>query len=285
MRAWQNVPEIKQQQRERILGEKNHMFGKTHSEEMRKQISESVAASWNDEMKEEKSKWLTEQWQDPEYKKKMIDIRKNSEGWLNRDWSTANKKAAETRKRNGTDKRTPEQRKKMSDIRKARLASGEIVPWNKGLKNDPRCRHNEETRQKMSEFLKKKNPMFSAKTKKKLSDTINKKVKEGTWHTSLAKSIHKSYNGINLHGSWELEYAKFLDKNNIKWIRNKETFTYIFEEKERKYTPDFYLLETDEYVEIKGYKTKKDEAKWSQFPPYRKLKILMKEELKLLGVI
>ena len=62
----------------------------------------------------------------------MIDIRKNSEGWLNRDWSTANKKAAETRKRNGTDKRTPEQRKKMSDIRKARLASGEIVPWNKG---------------------------------------------------------------------------------------------------------------------------------------------------------
>jgi hypothetical protein len=134
MRAWQNVPEIKQQQRERILGEKNHMFGKTHSEEMRKQISESVAASWNDEMKEEKSKWLTEQWQDPEYKKKMIDIRKNSEGWLNRDWSTANKKAAESRKRNGTDKRTPEQRKKMSDIRKARLASGEIVPWNKGLK-------------------------------------------------------------------------------------------------------------------------------------------------------
>ena len=33
------------------------------------------------------------------------------------------------------------------------------------------------------------------------------------------------------------------------------------------------------YIEIKGYKTEKDDAKWSQFPKYRTLKVLMFEEL------
>jgi hypothetical protein len=49
-------------------------------------------------------------------------------------------------------------------------------------------------------------------------------------------------------------------------------------------TPDFYLIESDTYVEVKGYKTEKDEAKWNQFPKHRKLKILMKEDLISLGV-
>jgi formylmethanofuran dehydrogenase subunit E len=42
MRAWQAVPEIKQKQRERVLGEKNHFYGKKHSEEMKKQISKTL---------------------------------------------------------------------------------------------------------------------------------------------------------------------------------------------------------------------------------------------------
>ena len=97
--------------------------------------------------------------------------------------------------------------------------------------------------------------------------------------------MHIDYNGVDLHGSWELKYAQYLDANNIKWIRNKDSFHYEFEGKSRKYTPDFYLLESDEYIEIKGYKTEKDEAKWSQFPTHRKLVILMKKELEDLSVI
>ena len=39
------------------------------------------------------------------------------------------------------------------------------------------------------------------------------------------------------------------------WMRmNKKQFDYVFENKDRKYTPDFYLPGTNEYVEIKGYK-------------------------------
>jgi hypothetical protein len=97
--------------------------------------------------------------------------------------------------------------------------------------------------------------------------------------------MHVNYNGTDLHGSWEVAYARYLDLNSIKWIRNKDSFTYTFGGKERKYTPDFYLVDTDEYVEIKGYKTEKDIAKWEQFPKHRTLVVLMGPELTSLNII
>jgi len=135
MRAWQAVPEIKQQQRERVLGEKNHFYGKKHSEEMKKQIANSAAASWTEELKAEKSKWAKEKWQDPEYKKTMLDIRKTSEGWLNRDWKAIGRKAADVKMARGW-KPSEESKRKLSETRRAKIASGEIVPWNKGKKCD-----------------------------------------------------------------------------------------------------------------------------------------------------
>jgi hypothetical protein len=141
------------------------------------------------------------------------------------------------------------------------------------------------TREKLKKAYSSRTSEWHKENGKKISETINKKVKEGTWHTSLAKHMHIEYNGIDLHGSWELAYAKYLDANNIRWIRNKDSFTYVYDGKERKYTPDFYLIDSDEYIEIKGYKTKKDEAKWSQFPKHRKLIILMRKEFKDLKLI
>lgn len=134
MKAWQRDPVIKQQQRERVTGKNNPMFGKTHSEEMKKRIAKSVAATWTEDLKAEKAKWAKEKWQDPEYKKTMLDIRKISEGWLNRDWQAIAAKTVAGRIANGTNKHTEESKKKLSETRKAKLASGEIVPWNKGKK-------------------------------------------------------------------------------------------------------------------------------------------------------
>jgi hypothetical protein len=118
-----------------------------------------------------------------------------------------------------------------------------------------------------------------------ISKTVNQKVKNGIWHTSLAKNMHYNYNGIDLHGSWEYRYAKWLDGKQIKWRRPKESFSYIFENKERRYTPDFYLIDTNEYIEIKGFKSSKDEAKWNQFPKNLKLKILVENDLKDINII
>ena len=97
--------------------------------------------------------------------------------------------------------------------------------------------------------------------------------------------MHYKYNDIDLDGSWEYKYAIWLDKNNIKWIRPTIRFEYHLDNKIHYYTPDFYLLETDEYIEVKGYKTAKDDAKWAEFPADKKLKILFKKDLKELGII
>lgn len=143
----------------------------------------------------------------------------------------------------------------------------------------------QETRYKLSENSKSRTSEWNKENGRKIADAIKRKVDEGTWHTSLAKHMHIDYNGIDLHGSWELAYAKFLDANNIKWQRCNESFAYEFDGKIRKYTPDFYLIDSDEYVEIKGYKTKKDYAKWDQFPKHRKLIVLMSKELKEMKII
>lgn len=140
------------------------------------------------------------------------------------------------------------------------------------------------TRKKHSVANKLRSEQWHVDNGKKIAVTVQQKVKDGEWHTSLARHMHIDYKGIDLHGTWELKYAQYLDANDIKWIRNKDTFKYIFDDKERLYTPDFYLLDSDEYVEVKGYKTAKDNAKWSQFPYNRKLIVLMATELKSLGI-
>lgn len=106
----------------------------------------------------------------------------------------------------------------------------------------------------------------SDETKKRTSLTIRKKVENGEWHYSFSKSRTHEYNGVKFHGQWEVKYAKYLDENNIKWRRPTEKFQYEFEEKKRYYTPDFFLIDSNEYIEIKGYATDKDFAKWKKFP-------------------
>lgn len=158
----------------------------------------------------------------------------------------------------------------------------------RGSKNqwsDPDYTMSDDTRKKLSEGTKRRNANESEETKAKRKATIAKKVENGEWHVSLAKNLHYNYNGVDLHGKWELNYAKWLDKNLIKWQRCKESFEYVYNGKKRRYTPDFYLIESDEYIEIKGYKTEKDDAKWSQFPEYRTLNVLLEDDLKALGVI
>lgn len=142
-----------------------------------------------------------------------------------------------------------------------------------------------ETRKKIADEVKSRSSDWHKNNGKKISKTVNEKIKNGEWHTSLAKKMHISYNGVDLHGSWELKYAQHLDANGITWIRNTDSFEYQFDGKTRRYTPDFYLPFSDEYIEIKGYKTDKDDAKWSQFPKHRKLVVLVKEDLQaLLGI-
>lgn len=139
-----------------------------------------------------------------------------------------------------------------------------------GLHKDRRGSNNSSSRQEVRD---------------KISATCLEKSKQGKWHKSIAKNLHYNYNGIDLDGSWELAYAKWLDANNIKWLRPSIRFEYTYDNEVHYYTPDFYLVDTDEYIEIKGYKTKKDSAKWKCFPADKTLKVLFEKDLKELNII
>lgn len=88
---------------------------------------------------------------------------------------------------------------------------------------------------------------------------------------------HINYDGIDFHGNWELDFYKWCKNNLINVVRNEQSFPYTYD-KERMYFPDFFLPEHDIYIEIKGYQTDRDVAKWKHFP--HKLLIIKNSDMK-----
>jgi hypothetical protein len=69
----------------------------------------------------------------------------------------------------------------------------------------------------------------------------------GDWYE--CKELNKL---VYLDSSWELSYAKYLDFNDIKWIRPKPLDWIDCDGKQHKYYPDFYLIDSDELIDIKN---------------------------------
>jgi predicted nuclease of restriction endonuclease-like RecB superfamily len=92
------------------------------------------------------------------------------------------------------------------------------------------------------------------------------------------------YKNIWMRSSWEVKYAKYLDKNKIEWLYESKTFDLG----NTTYTPDFYLHKTDEYIEIKGRWLDNAKDKFNLFKKLYKninITVLMKEDLKQLEVL
>lgn len=145
-----------------------------------------------------------------------------------------------------------------------------------------------EIRKKISLKWKNNNPPKGtekyAEKCKKHSIQIKKRYEQG-WLPKAGRCKKIEYNSqiagiITVDGTWELLVAKFLDTTGLQWDRNTRRFPYYFENVERNYTPDFYVKDFDVYIEVKGYKTLKDTAKWEQFK--NKLLILQKNEIELI---
>lgn len=100
-------------------------------------------------------------------------------------------------------------------------------------------RHSEENIKKMSEIQKR----------------TAKRGKDCNFYGKRFYAKKKSlfYRDIFFRSSWELKYAMYLDQNSIAWIYEPEAFDLIVENKECTYTPDFYLPESQQYIEIKGF--------------------------------
>lgn len=126
-------------------------------------------------------------------------------------------------------------------------------------------KHSEESKQKMSESIKKailKNPESYTKSNR-----------------GRVKHI-KKYN-LTFDGNWELQFYEWCLKNNIKVEQNSKFFNYVYD-KERLYNPDFYLPEFNIYIEVKGFYDDKDLAKWNCFPKNENLSIIFENEIKMI---
>ena len=89
-------------------------------------------------------------------------------------------------------------------------------------------------------------------------------AQKGERNVSFGKVTHGKwgkYKGINMRSSWEIAYAKYLDKQGIKWKYESKTFDLG----NTTYTPDFYLPKTNEYIEIKGYWRDDAKLKFKKF--------------------
>lgn len=155
-------------------------------------------------------------------------------------------------------------------------------PWNKGLELS------DEYKKTISEALvgKSKGVASSKEAellrKEKISKTMKSNPNAGGLREGSGRGVKQWYKShiaglVYLRSSYEIRYARWLDENNINWLANKEGFKYEFEGIIRTYYPDFYLIDENTFVEIKGFKTSKDDAKWKSFP--HKLKILYGKDL------
>ena len=92
---------------------------------------------------------------------------------------------------------------------------------------------------------------------------------------------------FNVRGTWELKYAEYLNSIGVLWNRNI-TFKYKRpnDNVNRTYLPDFFLPETNEYIEIKGFLSEKDKEKMKCVEEQNKVKIKMifGPDLKDLGI-
>ncbi len=111
------------------------------------------------------------------------------------------------------------------------------------------------------------------------------KFSKGKNHPNFGKSPNWKrikYKNIYMRSSWEVAYAKYLDKNKIKWLYESKTFDLG----STTYTPDFYLPEFKLYIEIKGWMRKQSEDKIKIFAKEHKNFVLLgQKELQKLKII
>lgn len=143
--------------------------------------------------------------------------------------------------------------------------------WNSGLtkETDNRVKNHSKTL-KGRDVGFKKGSKHSEEWKKEQSLRMNKLYESG-WEPVCGRCKKYDYSSpiagdVKLDGRWEVKVAEFFDKSGLNWERNRKRFKYIKPNgKESTYQPDFFIKDWNCYIEVKGYETELDRAKWSQF--------------------
>lgn len=134
--------------------------------------------------------------------------------------------------------------------------NGSRKAWNKGLTKEIDERVKKYGESISNTFKQNLHPWLGKKHKKetieKLSLAAVLNHKGGYKHVPYIKYTLKNGKEIELRGSYELRFAKWLDKNNIDWEYQK-SISYIDKEGIKRYfAPDFYLTSINEFIDTKG---------------------------------
>ena len=89
-------------------------------------------------------------------------------------------------------------------------------------------------------------------------------------------SIYNSGELVKVRGRWEFIVANWLNENQIQWTNKLRGIKYQWNDNEHTYFPDFLLTDLNIFIEVKGYQTERDLAKWKNFS---NLVVLKKNEI------
>jgi hypothetical protein len=140
-----------------------------------------------------------------------------------------------------------------------------------------------ETKQKISKLSTESNSTRWAdpENRRQQSERMKRAVLENpAAYTSSNRGRTKQIivDGVKLQGQWEVDFYKWATTEGLAPEKVEQGFPYIWNNNEHAYFPDFYIPSLDIYVEVKGYETDRDRAKWLHFP--YKLCIIKAKEIK-----
>ena len=117
----------------------------------------------------------------------------------------------------------------------------------------------------------------SARMKQKVLENPDSYSKSNVSGRVKMYEVVDSYGRTKVKGTWELKIASWLNDNNIRWTNKIEPYKYQYNDNWHLYFPDFLLLDRNTLIEVKGYQTDRDLAKWKSVD--KKLIVLKKKDM------
>lgn len=152
------------------------------------------------------------------------------------------------------------------------------VSWNKGLTKKTSKSVANISKKNMGKIPWNKGIKLSKEQCDKISIYMKEVAKRRPHRWSIGRGKSGYYKGFWCDSSWELAYVIYCLDHNIKIKRNNSGFSYFFKNEEHTYYPDFYNIDTKEYIEIKGFENTKDKEKIKQFT--KKIKVYYYKDMK-----
>lgn len=116
------------------------------------------------------------------------------------------------------------------------------------------------------------------------NNTLNPMKNQSNPYSRTKSGKREDLDNIFFRSSWESNIARYYNYIGVKWEYEPKTF--IFETIKRgcvSYTPDFYLVDEDKWIEVKGWMDDKSKTKLKRFKKYypeeyKKLQLITSKE-------